>query len=56
MVETMKPQNLPSLVFTNLEGTERHIYIEGVGLQGITVEKVMDQVKAIDRHNRGEKV
>jgi len=56
MVETMKPQNLPSLVFTNLEGTERHIYIEGVGLQGITVEKVMDQVKAIDRYNRGEKV
>ena len=44
MVETMKPQNLPSLVFTNLEGTERHIYIEGVGLQGITVEKVMDQL------------
>jgi hypothetical protein len=56
MVETMKPQNLPSLVFTNLEGTERHIYIEGVGLQGITVEKVMDQVKAIDRYNRGEEV
>lgn len=56
MVETMKPQNLPSLVFTNLEGTERHIYIEGVGLQGITVEKVMDQVKTIDRYNRGEKV
>ena len=56
MVEQMKPQNLPSLVFTNLDGTERHIFIEGKDLTGITVDKVMDQVKAIDRYNRGEKV
>ena len=56
MVEQMKPQNVPSLVFTNLDGTERHIYIEGNDLQGITVEKVMDQVKAIDRYNKTGKV
>tara|TARA_R110002060_G_scaffold73590_1_gene82562 strand:- start:713 stop:1030 length:318 start_codon:yes stop_codon:yes gene_type:complete len=56
MVEEMKPQNLPSLVFTDHSGTERHIYIEGEGLRGITVEKVMDQVAAIDRYNKGEKV
>ena len=56
IVETMKPTTVPSLVFTNLEGTERHIYIEGEGLKGITVEKVMDQVKAIDRYNKTGKV
>ncbi len=56
MVEEMKPQNLPSLVFTDLSGQERHIYIEGVNLKGITVDKVMDQVAAIDRYNKTGKV
>ena len=56
MVEAMKPSTTPSLVFTDMSGEIRHIYIEGESLKGITVEKVMDQVKAIDRYNKTGKV
>ena len=56
MVEEIKPQNIPSLVFTDLSGKERHIYIEGEALAGITVKKVMEQVAAIDRYNKTGKV
>ena len=52
MVEAMKPQNLPSLIFTNTAGDLEHIRIEGVQLSGITVEKVMETVTAIDRYNK----
>jgi len=52
MVETMKPQNLPSLVFTNSAGDLEHIRLEGMQLSGITVEKVMETVEAIDRYNK----
>lgn len=56
IVEEMKPDTLPSLVFTNLAGTERHIYIQGKDLVGITTDKVMAQVAAIDRYNKTGKV
>jgi len=52
IVEALKPENLPSLIFTNDQGTTTHLRIEGNQLQGITVDKVMETVTAIDRYNK----
>ena len=52
IVEAMKPQNLPSIIFTNSSGDLEHMRVEGVNLTGITVEKVMETVEAIDRYNK----
>ena len=52
IVEAMKPQNLPSIIFTNSAGDLEHLRIEGSQLSGITVEKVMETVEAIDRYNK----
>ena len=56
IVEAMKPQNIPSIIFTNSAGDLEHLRIEGANLTGITVAKVMETVAAIDRFNKGEKV
>ena len=52
IVEEMKPVNLPSLIFTDDVGKVIHLKIEGTQLNGITIEKVMETVKAIDRYNK----
>ena len=52
IVEKMQPQNLPSLIFTNSAGDLEHIRLEGMQLNGITVDKVMETVEAIDRYNK----
>jgi|TARA_B100000902_G_scaffold307834_1_gene296792 hypothetical protein len=56
IVEAMKPQNIPCIIFTNSAGDLEHMRVEGTQLQGISVEKVMETVSAIDRFNKGEKV
>ena len=56
IVEAMKPQNLPSIIFTNNAGDLEHMRVEGVNLAGVTVEKVMETVEAIDRYNKTGKV
>ena len=56
IVEAMKPQMIPSIIFTNTAGDLEHLRLEGTQLQGITVEKVMETVAAIDRFNKGKKV
>ncbi len=50
IVEKMQPQNLPSLIFTNSAGDLEHIRLEGMQSSGITVNKVMETVEAIDRY------
>ena len=52
IVEAMKPQMIPSIIFTNTAGDLEHLRIEGNQLSGITVEKVMETVGAIDRFNK----
>ena len=52
IVETMKPQNIPSIIFTDTSGKLEHLRLEGVQLQGITVAKVLETVEAIDRYNK----
>tara|TARA_R110001606_G_scaffold338599_1_gene486669 strand:- start:47 stop:355 length:309 start_codon:yes stop_codon:yes gene_type:complete len=52
IVEAMKPQNIPSIIFTNTAGDLQHLRLEGMQLQGITVAKVMETVEAIDRFNK----
>ena len=52
IVEKMQPQNLPSLIFTNSAGDLEHIRLEGMQLNGITVDKVMETIEAIDRYNK----
>tara|TARA_R110001592_G_scaffold197108_1_gene445018 strand:+ start:269 stop:577 length:309 start_codon:yes stop_codon:yes gene_type:complete len=52
IVEAMKPQMIPSIIFTNTAGDLEHLRIEGNQLNGITVEKVMETVRAIDRFNK----
>ena len=47
IVEAMKPQNIPSIIFTNSAGDLEHLRLEG-----ITVAKVMETVEAIDRYNK----
>ncbi len=56
IVEAMKPQFVPAIIFTNSNGDLEHLRLEGAQLQGITVEKVMETVSAIDRFNKGEAV
>ena len=56
IVEAMKPQNIPCIIFTNSAGDLEHMRVEGTQLQGISVEKVMETVSAIDRFNKGEKL
>tara|TARA_R110000787_G_scaffold101616_1_gene207190 strand:+ start:381 stop:695 length:315 start_codon:yes stop_codon:yes gene_type:complete len=52
IVEAMKPQNIPSIIFTDSSGQLEHLRLEGSQLQGITVDKVMETVTAIDRYNK----
>jgi len=52
IVEEMKPQNIPSIIFTNSAGDLEHLRLEGNQLTGITVEKVMETLRAIDRFNK----
>ena len=52
IVEAMKPQNIPSIIFTDSSGQLEHLRLEGAQLQGITVDKVMETVTAIDRYNK----
>ena len=52
IVESMKPQMIPSIIFTNTAGDLEHLRIEGAQLQGITLAKVMETVEAIDRYNK----
>ena len=56
IVESMKPQSIPCIIYTNHAGDLEHLRLEGMQLQGITVEKVMETVAAIDRFNKGKKV
>ncbi len=56
IVEAMKPQNIPCIIFTNSAGDLEHMRVEGTQLQGISVEKVMETVSAIERFNKEEKV
>jgi|TARA_R110000796_G_scaffold182063_1_gene298609 hypothetical protein len=52
IVESMKPQNIPSIIFTNSAGDLEHLRLEGSQLTGITVAKVMETVDAINRYNK----
>ena len=52
IVEAMKPQNVPSIIFTNSAGDLEHLRLEGAQLQGITLAKVIETVEAIDRYNK----
>ena len=52
IVEAMKPQMIPSIIFTNSAGDLEHLRIEGNQLTGITVDKVMETVEDIDRYNK----
>ena len=52
IVEKMQPQNLPRIIFTNSAGDLEHLRLEGMQLSGITVNKVMETVEAIDRYNK----
>tara|TARA_R100000995_G_scaffold24215_1_gene10456 strand:+ start:258 stop:572 length:315 start_codon:yes stop_codon:yes gene_type:complete len=56
IVEAMKPQNIPSIIFTNSAGDLEHLRLEGIQLRGITVAKVIETVEAIDRFNKTGKV
>ena len=51
IVEALKPENLPSLIFTNDQGTITHLKIEGTQLEGITVAKVIQTVESIFKQN-----
>jgi len=51
IVEELKPENLPSLIFTNDQGTKVYLKIEGTQLSGITVEKVVQTVESIHNQN-----
>ena len=52
IVEAMKPQNVPCIIFTNTAGDLEHMRLEGTQLQGITVAKVMETAEAINRYNK----
>ena len=51
IVEALKPENLPSLIFTNDQGTKTYLKIEGAQLSGITVAKVIQTVESIYKQN-----
>ena len=56
IVEEMKPQMLPSVIFTDNSGKLEHLRLEGKQLADITVEKVMETLRAIDRFNKTGKI
>ena len=51
IVEALKPENIPSLIFTNDQGTKTYLKIEGIQLNGITVEKVLQTIESISKQN-----
>jgi hypothetical protein len=51
IVEALKPENLPSLIFTNDQGNKTYLKIEGTQLNGISVEKVIQTVESIHNQN-----
>ena len=52
IVEELKPQNLPSVIFTDNSGKIEHIRIEGAKLQGATVAKLKETYNAIIEFNK----
>ena len=52
IVEQLKPQNLPSVIFTDNSGKLEHIRIEGIKLQGATVAKLKETYNAIREYNK----
>ena len=52
IVEEMKPQNVPCIIFIDNSGKLEHMRLDGAQLQGITVAKVIETVEAIDRFNK----
>ena len=51
IVEALKPENLPSLIFTNDQGNKTYLKIEGTQLNGISVAKVIQTVESIHNQN-----
>ena len=51
IVEALKPENVPSLIFTNDQGNKTYLKIEGVQLSGVTVDKVLQTVESIHNQN-----
>ena len=51
IVEALKPENVPSLIFTNDQGNKTYLKIEGTQLNGISVEKVIQTVESIHNQN-----
>ena len=51
IVEALKPENLPSLIFTNDQGNKTYLKIEGTQLNGISVERVIQTVESIHNQN-----
>jgi|TARA_R110002049_G_scaffold107190_1_gene254805 hypothetical protein len=51
IVEALKPENIPSLIFTNDQGTKTYLKIEGAQLSGITVAKVLQTIESISNQN-----
>ena len=51
IVEALKPENIPSLIFTNDQGNKTYLKIEGVQLSGVTVDKVLQTVESIHNQN-----
>lgn len=52
IVEKMKPQTIPCLIFTDTSGKLEHLRLEGNKLSGITVDKVMGIVEDIIHYNK----
>ena len=52
IVEELKPQNLPSVIFTDDSGKLEHIRIEGAKLQGVTLAKLKETYNAIVEYNK----
>ena len=51
IVEALKPENLPSLIFINDQGNKTYLKTEGTQLNGISVEKVIQTVESIHNQN-----
>ena len=52
IVEKLKPQNLPSIIFTDGSGELEHFRVEGTQLGGITVANIMKIVADITNYNQ----
>ena len=52
IVEELKPELIPSLIFTDSSGKVQHLRVEGNQLSSITVEGVMNIVKDINDYNK----